>query len=188
MDEGSESYMNSQSKRGTDKSGGERVVESISLLERRIHPVDIDVVLSTARANIPPSHPQLGRKTSSDRDCDYPMGLSNDTDDDDDADGDGDDDTRDDKRDDEDEDDDDDDAERGRGRRRRRRQAGRRRRRRRRRRRTTSGTTTTTTTMRAAARMCPAWYYLTRIVPLARARRLLNEFDVRARSCPRSPV
>ena len=37
MDEWSESYMNSQSKRGTDKSGGERVVESISLLERRIH-------------------------------------------------------------------------------------------------------------------------------------------------------
>ena len=36
MDEGSESYMNFQSKRGGDNSGGERVVESISLLERRI--------------------------------------------------------------------------------------------------------------------------------------------------------
>ena len=97
------------------------------------------------------------------------------------------DDKRDDRRDDEDKDDDDDDSERGRGRgRRRRRKAGRRRRRRRRR--TTSGTTTTTTTMRAAARMWPAWYYLTGIVPLARARTLLNEFAVRARSCPRSLV
>ena len=37
MDEGSESYMNFQSERGADKSGGERVVEPISLLERRIH-------------------------------------------------------------------------------------------------------------------------------------------------------
>ena len=37
MDEGSESYMNFQSERGGDKSGGERVVESISLLERRIY-------------------------------------------------------------------------------------------------------------------------------------------------------
>ena len=36
MDEGSESYMNFQSKSRPDKSGGERVVESISLLERRI--------------------------------------------------------------------------------------------------------------------------------------------------------
>ena len=113
MDEWSESYMNLQSKRWTDNPGVGRVVESISLLERRIHREDIDVVLSTARANIPSSHPQLGRKTSSDRDCDYPMGLGNDTDadDDDDADGDDDDDKRDDKRDDEDEDDDDDDAE-----------------------------------------------------------------------------
>ena len=39
MDEGSESYMNFQSERGGDKSGGERVVESISLLERRIYVV-----------------------------------------------------------------------------------------------------------------------------------------------------
>ena len=53
---------------------------------------------------------------------------------------------------------------------------------------TTTTTTTTTATMRAAARMCPAWYHLTRIAPLARARRSLNEFDVRARSCPRSLV
>ena len=35
--EGSDSYMNFQSERGADKSGGERVVESISLLERRIN-------------------------------------------------------------------------------------------------------------------------------------------------------
>ena len=93
------------------------MVESISFLERRIYFDDIDAVLSTARANIPPSHPQLGRKTSSDRDCDYPMGLVRDTNTDtdaDDADGDtdgddDDDDKRDDKRDDEDEDEDDDD-------------------------------------------------------------------------------
>ena len=39
MDEGSESYMNFQSERGADKSGGERVVESISFLERRIYVV-----------------------------------------------------------------------------------------------------------------------------------------------------
>ena len=37
MDEGSESYMNFQSERGADKSGGERVVEPISLLERRMY-------------------------------------------------------------------------------------------------------------------------------------------------------
>jgi len=39
MDEGSESYMNFQSERGTDKSGGERVVESNFFLERRIYVV-----------------------------------------------------------------------------------------------------------------------------------------------------
>ena len=33
----------------------------------------------------------------------------------------------------------------------------------------------------AAARMCAAWYYLTGMVPRAGARRLLNEFDVRAK-------
>ena len=39
MDEGSESYAICRSERGVDKSGGERVVESISLLERRIYVV-----------------------------------------------------------------------------------------------------------------------------------------------------
>ena len=37
MDEGPESYVNRRSERGNDKSGGERGVESIFLLERRIY-------------------------------------------------------------------------------------------------------------------------------------------------------
>ena len=64
MDEGSESYMNFQSERGTDKSGGERVVESNFFLERRIHLREIDVVIYRDRANIPPTHPQLVRQNS----------------------------------------------------------------------------------------------------------------------------
>ena len=48
--------------RGADKSGGGRGVESISLLERRID-CNQRFANSIARANIPPTHPQLGCKT-----------------------------------------------------------------------------------------------------------------------------
>ena len=54
MDEGSESYMNFQSKRGGDNSGGERVVESISLLERRIH---LRELKSSSPVLVQTSHP-----------------------------------------------------------------------------------------------------------------------------------
>ena len=58
------SYMNSHTQRGGDKSGLGRVVESIPFSERRIHPGGLEVVLSIARANIPPAHPQLGWQNS----------------------------------------------------------------------------------------------------------------------------
>ena len=64
MDEGSESYMNFQSERGADKSGGERVVEPISLLERRIyvvHPKSVSsfLLLAVLEAYLGPSSGHL---------------------------------------------------------------------------------------------------------------------------------
>ena len=56
--------MNSQAKPMADNPGVGGVVESIPFSERRIHPGGLEVVLSIARANIPPTHPQLGRQNS----------------------------------------------------------------------------------------------------------------------------
>ena len=39
----------------------------------------------------------------------------------------------------------------------------------------------------AAARMCPAWYYLTGIVALAGAQTLLKQFEVRAKAAREAP-
>ena len=39
----------------------------------------------------------------------------------------------------------------------------------------------------AAARMCPAWYYLTGIVALAGALTLLKQFEVRAKVAREAP-
>ena len=78
MDEGSESYMNFQSERGADKSGGERVVEPISLLERRIHLWELK---SSSPVLVQTSHPPTRNLFGKTHDADGGGTTDNGTDD-----------------------------------------------------------------------------------------------------------